>query len=156
MKNYTSSVAPERSITNIESLLVKAKAADINKSYESGIVTAISFVIFEPSNNSRIAIRLPANVPQVFEALKKIMAPKRGSWDRMRLQRLQEQAARTAWKLMQDWLEVQLSLIEMKQAELLQIFLPYVLAGNNQTFYQKLKENNFIGLPAPESKATEN
>lgn len=154
MKNYTSTVDPERSIANIEELLVRTKALGINKTYADGVVTSITFCIFEPSSGKNIAIKLPANVPQVYEALKK--RHKAGRLSASGYQRLQKQAKRTAWKLMQDWLEVQLSLIEMQQAELLQIFLPYIAAGNDRTYYEYLKEQKFIGLPAPSKKEESN
>jgi hypothetical protein len=56
-----------------------------------------------------------------------------------------EQASRTAWKIVQDWIEVQMSMIQMKQADTLQVFLPYVYDGK-RTFYQVLQQNNFRGL----------
>jgi hypothetical protein len=60
--------------------------------------------------------------------------------------RLRAQAARTAWKLIQDWVELQMALIKMRQAEFLQVFLPYVWNGK-KTFYTALKEQNFKLLP---------
>jgi len=44
-----------------------------------------------------------------------------------------------------DWVAVQLSLIEMKQAELMQVFLPYLWAGKT-TFYESIKQNKFAAL----------
>jgi hypothetical protein len=51
------------------------------------------------------------------------------------------QSERTAWKLIQDWVEVQLSMISLKQADFVQVFLPYVWNGQ-RTYYQALKESN--------------
>lgn len=56
-----------------------------------------------------------------------------------------DQASRTAWKIVQDWVEVQMSMIQLKQADLIQVFLPYVFDGR-RTYYQALKESNFAGL----------
>jgi hypothetical protein len=61
------------------------------------------------------------------------------------MQRIREQSAKTAWKLQQDWVEVQLSMIQMGQAEMLQVFLPYVFNGR-QTYYEALSERGFKGL----------
>ena len=57
-----------------------------------------------------------------------------------------EQAARTAWKLVQDWIEVQVSMIVMKQAEFLEVFLPYVWDGR-QTYFESVKSGAFKALP---------
>lgn len=56
-----------------------------------------------------------------------------------------EQAERTAWKLVQDWVEVQLSMIQMKQADFVQVFLPYVWDGR-ETLYQRIKSTGYRAL----------
>ncbi len=53
---------------------------------------------------------------------------------------------------MQDWLEVQLSMIAMRQADFVQVFLPYVWDGQ-RTYYQALKDSGFRAmLPAPKEE----
>ena len=52
-----------------------------------------------------------------------------------------EQAQRTAWKILQDWVEVQMSMIKLKQADPMQIFLPYVVTNDGTTVYARLTEN---------------
>lgn len=41
---------------------------------------------------------------------------------------------------LKDWVEVQMSMIQMKQAETLQVFMPYLWNGR-ETLYQ-LSQNN--------------
>jgi hypothetical protein len=58
-----------------------------------------------------------------------------------------QQAARTAWKIVQDWIEVQMSMIQMKQADTLEVFMPYIWDGHAQkTIYQIAQERGFAGL----------
>ena len=144
MKNYTSTVPAERSVSDIEDLLVRAGAKSISKEYANNEVSALNFVIKNPETELHIGVRLPANQDAVFQVLKKGRSPRarpaRG-WE----QRLREQSRRTAWKLMYDWCAVQLSLIEMKQAEMLQVFLPYVWSGQ-QSFYEHIKASKFDAL----------
>jgi hypothetical protein len=64
-----------------------------------------------------------------------------------------EQAERTAWKIQQDWVQVQMSLIKLKQADMLQVFMAYVWDGE-QTFYERLKGRGFKQL-AEKSSTTE-
>jgi hypothetical protein len=48
---------------------------------------------------------------------------------------------------MQDWVEVQMSMIQTKQADFIQVFLPYVWdEQRKQTFYQALKSSGFKAL----------
>lgn len=147
LKNYTCDVPVSRTIARIEELLAKCQATHIGKEYSSaGEVMALQFAI--QSGSERHVIKLPANPTAVFDALRaEISRPRNGTMDR-----LKEQSQRTAWKLMQDWVEVQMSLISMKQADPLQVFLPYVWNGK-QTFYSALKANGFRAMLPEKSEA---
>lgn len=143
LKNYTSGVPVDRTISRIESLLVTAGASNIVKDYKEGKLDAICFMVVMPDSGDKVSVRLPAKVEAVYATMKDaVKRPRRGT-----LEKLQDQASRTAWKLMQDWVEVQLSLIQMHQVEFLQVFLPYVWTGKS-TFYDMLKGQNFKMLTA--------
>jgi hypothetical protein len=147
IKNRTSTVPVDRTISRIETFLVRAGAQNIFKDYSNGDLKGVCFSFYHPVQKRLIAIRLPANVPAIEKCLLESMKRPR----RETRNRLHDQAARTAWKLMQDWIEVQVSLIEMEQAEFLQVFLPYVWDGK-RTFYAALQEGGFklLGAPAKE------
>ena len=148
MKNYTSSVPIETTVSRIEKFLAKAGAIGVAKSYANGEVTSLCFTLHDLTTGRGMTIRLPAKVAAVEKVLmEQVRKPQRGT-----LKRVKEQAGRTAWKLMQDWVEVQISLIEMGQAEALQVFLPYVFDGR-RTLYEAYKEAGFKMLPeAKESR----
>lgn len=143
LKNYTSQVPISKTIANIEQIIAQFGASHIAKEYDGGgEVKSLQFMIKD--NGKQHIIKLPANVPQVYEAMMaEITKPHRGT-----SARVQEQAGRTAWKLMQDWVAVQLSLVSLRQAEVLEVFLPYIFDGQT-TYYQHLKGGNFKQLPAP-------
>src|SRR5689334_5965918 len=143
IKNYTSGVPVNLTVAKIEQLLAEAGASGVNKDYEAGRLVALAFRIPTPSGKT-MTIRLPANSEAVYDTMKKsVLRPRNGT-----LERLKDQAQRTAWKLMQDWIQVQISLIQMQQADVMQVFLPYVWDGE-RTFYHMLKEGGFKQLPAP-------
>jgi len=143
IKNYTSTVPAERTIASIEKTLAEAGASGIVKDYAAGKVIALSFRISLPQRD--IVIRLPSNHEAVYAAMRKqLQQPRSGT-----LERLREQSIRTSWKLMQDWVEVQLTLIRMQQVDFLQVFLPYVWDGK-QTFYESIKHQNYLALPPNE------
>ena len=138
LKNYTSTVPVNLTVARIEQLLAEAGATGVIKDYTAGVLVALAFRI------ERFTIRLPVNTQAVYDVLvKAVRRPRHGT-----LTKLREQANRTAWKLMQDWIQVQISLIQMQQADVLQVFMPYVWDGE-QTFYAKLKGGGFKQLPAP-------
>lgn len=140
VKNYTSGVPVSLTVARIESFLAKAGACSVSKQYgPGGEVAALMFKIQIP-NGSTPCIRLPANTDKVYDILRKsVLRPRRGT-----LARLKDQAQRTAWKLMQDWVEVQVSLIHMQQAEVIEVFLPYVWDEQLQiTLYGHFKSSGF-------------
>jgi len=143
IKNYTSGVPVSRTIARIEEILADAGVQGISKDYKDGKLLALSFRVVLHAEKP-VAIRLPANVQAVYDVMKaSVKRPRRGT-----LEKLQDQAERTSWKLMQDWVEVQISLIKMQQADFLQVFLPYVWDGEKD-FYHALKAKQFLALPAP-------
>jgi hypothetical protein len=141
LKNYTSETPAINSMGRIEKCLVQAGATDISKRYNDGICTAITFrmmIKLQP-----VFFKLPARVEACFDVLwKEIKLPRPDS-----RQRVKAQAERTAWKIISDWVEVQLSMIMLEQADALEVFLPYAYdPQNDTTFYHRLKENNFKAL----------
>lgn len=137
MKNYTSEVPAFRTVARIEECLVRAGATNIMKDYSNGQLDGLCFSI--GIEGKTFGIRVPANIA----AVEKVLASEIKRPTRERLGRLKAQAERTAWKLMQDWVEVQLSLVEMRQAELLQVFLPYVWNGKT-TIYLAFKNGGYL------------
>jgi hypothetical protein len=142
MKNYTSSVPVERTISRIEYALANAGARNIIKDYANGELTALSFTLCLPGSAKMVPIRLPANA----EAVEKVLLSEVKRPRTETLERIRQQSLRTAWKLMQDWVEVQISLIELQGVEALQVFLPYIWDGR-RTYYAALKDGGFKMLP---------
>ena len=58
-----------------------------------------------------------------------------------------DQARRTAWRILKDWIQAQMALLETNMVEMEEIFLPYMLSGE-QTLYQALRANHFRALPS--------
>jgi len=139
LKNYTSTVPVSRTISKIEEILAETGAKAIAKTYENTRVAAITFQL--AINGKDFLIRLPADPEAVYRSLaKEVIRPREGT-----LERLREQADRTAWKIQQDWLEIELTKMRLQQTEPLQAFLSYIWNGN-QTYYEALKERKFRGL----------
>jgi len=159
LKNYTSAVPISDTIHRIEKVLIRCGVSGIMKEYGlNGKVMAITFQVPDPhGKDGKLTIRLPADEEKALDALwlDYVDGDKLNSkgdavseWSsRKRKRRLDfaDQAARTAWKIVQDWVEVQMSMIQLKQADLIQVFLPYVYDGR-RTYYQALKESGFHGL----------
>ncbi len=138
LKNYTSGVAVDKSISAIETLLVRAGATAVSKFYEDQRLAGFIFQI--PYNGIPLTFKLPSNPNAVKRVMmSEIRKPQKGTE-----QRVLEQAERTAWALLRDWVHTQLSMIQMEQAEALQVFLPYAYNGEtNTTLFDQVKQGGF-------------
>jgi hypothetical protein len=148
LKNYTSTVPAATSMGRIEKCLVEAGATDISKKYDNGICVSIRFRIIHktpdaPNLGIPIFFELPAKVSACYKVL--YAEVKRPNSETKK--RVSEQAERTAWKIISDWVEIQLSMIQLEQAELLQVFLPYVFdPKTEQTFFDTIKNSEYKAL----------
>lgn len=145
LKNYTSEVPAVNSQGRISKALVQAGATDISMKYDGGICVAITFRMLVDHGGVKIPLffQLPAKVESCFDVMwKEIKRPRPDTKMKTR-----QQAERTAWKIVSDWVEVQLSMILLEQAEAIEIFLPYVFDPQKQeTFFQRLKGSGFKQL----------
>ena len=147
IKNYTSGISVESTINRIEAKLAAAGVTGINKLY--GPDKKVSALVFSIELNSRpnpLQIKVPANAQACYEAMWKNHCQHHSLQLEAAKIRIRDQAHRTAWKLVQDWIEVQISMILMKQAEFIEVFLPYVWDGK-QTYFEAVKGGGFKALP---------
>lgn len=144
IRNYTSSVPAERSIAAIENKIVAFGARNISKNFHERRVCALMFDL--PFGDEWIHIKLPGNVDNAFEVLRRAKPPKTSA----QRDNLREQAERTAWKLMLDWVDLQMAMIELDQVKPLQVFMPYMWNGQ-QTLFEIAESTGFkqLQLGAP-------
>ncbi|HML73350.1 MAG TPA: hypothetical protein PKB02_02520 [Anaerohalosphaeraceae bacterium] len=136
LKNYTSQVPASRSIAYIESVLALHKATQIIKQYSvSGYVKSIAFSMMV--NGVPVHFMLPAQVGNCYMVLRGQIRRYRPDMEK----RLLEQAERTAWKIVSDWTDAQMAMIDLAQVELTEVFLPYVYdPKHDRTLYQVVKQ----------------
>lgn len=144
LKNYTSSIAASRSIMHITQQLVKHGATQILTEYDpEGRVASLAWML---TINGRI---LPFRLPSNIAACEKVL---RGEVTRRTrpetLKKLTEQAERTAWKILADWVDAQMAMVTLAQVDFLEVFLPYVYdPSKQQTYYGAIKASGFKALP---------
>jgi hypothetical protein len=63
----------------------------------------------------------------------------------------QAQAVRTAWRIVKDWTEAQLAIIETRMVTTEQVFLPYAVMRGGKTLYEHIQTNpHFLLGPGTE------
>jgi len=136
--NYTTSIDAEKTVAEIQRKLAKAGAHQILHEYDAdGVMAAVSFRIRTQVGD--MAFRLPAEIDKVHAVLK-------GQFTRGKFAE-REQAARVGWRIVKDWTEAQLALIETGMATVEQVFLPYWQGGRDgRTLYEVMRDRKFQPL----------
>lgn len=145
IRNRTSEVDPSTTIHRIQSKLVEARVRGITMDYDpDGNITAIVF--HAQLGAASHMVRLDPRVEDVQKALWIDYEKSTQSHHRRKsFKDFKEQALRTGWRLLQDWLEVEFSRVALKQGEFEEIFLAHLWDGK-QTSYQFLKAGGFKAL----------
>lgn len=130
--NYTTTIDPLKTVGEIQIILVKGGAKNVSIDYMDGLPTAITFVI--DLNGEFVNFRLPSNHQGVYKAIcKDGKIPIRF--------KTQEQARRVAWRIVKDWVEAQLAVIQAGLATLPEVFLPYAITSSGLTLYESVSQN---------------
>lgn len=133
--NYTTTISIEKTIAEIQIKLARAGAQAILSEYnEDGIISALSFRI--KTSQGFLSFRLPSKQDGVYRNLVDNPKIRPGL-------KTHEQAARVAWRIVKDWLEAQLAIIEADMADIKEVFLPYAQNQAGKTLYETLCENEF-------------
>lgn len=132
IKNYTTNVDVFTTIGAIQGCLVKHGAKKIMIDYDDdGHVIALSFLIDTPSGQR--GIRLPANV----EGVQCVLQNQKVKCDR-------EHAEKIAWRIVKDWVEAQMAILESGMVQMDEIFLPYMINNQGQTVYQLYQKQQLL------------
>lgn len=141
--NYSTAVPTEKTVGEITSLLIRKGARSITTQFsDSGEMVAISFLM--PVGGVAINFLLPSNVDGVANAMLKDEP-----WSRKRqlnqlayIGKIRERAKWVAWRILKDWVQAQMALIDSNQAEAAQLFMPFAQQHDGRTMYQLFVEGN--------------
>ena len=138
LKNYTTSIAVSKTLTEIQQILLDFGAKGIGFEYtDNGRIKGIFFKI-ELNDNDRL-VNVPSRVENVIKVLKE-----------QKYYRDDDHAYRVAMRNIKDWLDAQMAMLATKMVEFPEIFLPYMVSPSGKTLYEVVKTNNYL-LPGPKS-----
>lgn len=142
IKNYTSEKI-SYTFEKIQRVLLAHNAKSINYMYNEGKTIGLIFVV--EISGQDYGFRLPArieNVENIF--LKEKRKKERSEWNRSSIKLTQsekDQAYRTAWANIRDWVDAQMAMIDTEMASLEELFLPFLVGRNNQSLFERYKED---------------
>jgi hypothetical protein len=113
--NYSTKIDPTKSIGEITALLAKRGVRKIVADYdEKGNPVMLTFSMM--LRETPVFYALPCNWEGVQLALRKQGAESRC--------RTEDQARRVSWRILKDWIEAQMAIVDAQMASLPEIFLP--------------------------------
>jgi NADPH-dependent glutamate synthase beta subunit-like oxidoreductase len=141
--NYTTTIDAGKTAAECVALLARHGASRVSIDYAGGDPQGIAFSV-----DTRWGMRfytLPANAEGVFQALGK--ASRKGNVPPRYV--TQAQAAKVAWRILKDWLEAQLAMINAQIVELERVMLPYMVVDEvGTTAYDKIMAGRAAELEA--------
>lgn len=147
VRNYTTTIDANKTILEVEGILLKFGAQGIYKEYQGTKVNSITFFINK--NGQRIPFKIPMSIEKsrrvVENAVKEGKLPRKFLQEPLR----SDQGERIAWRIIKDWIDSQLSLLEMHFADAIEILLPYAYNPvEDKTMYQRFMEHSdkILGL----------
>lgn len=134
IKNYSSKVDVYTSLGEIQGALAKGGARKIMIDYdETGDPIGLTFGLLV--EGQILGFQLPANIDGVLAAFKR---------EKIKVDR--EQAKRTAWRNIRDWVLAQMAFVEAGNVQADEVFLPYLTDGRGTTLYKAFRSGQ-LALP---------
>lgn len=131
--NYTTEIAVEKTVMEIQRALAKSGAKSISIDYDDqGLPEAVTFLVRVDAQ--WINFRLPSS----HEGIKTILE---NDQNVPRRYKNADQAKRISWRITKSWVDAQLAIIEARQAEMAEVFLPYAVMESGRTLFQDFKNN---------------
>jgi hypothetical protein len=131
--NYTTKIDADKTAGEIAKCLSRHGAQSVLTEYDpkDNFVTAVSFAL--RLGDRTIGFRLPCDWKPVLQILRDDPKVRRSDVN-------QPQAVRVAWRIVKDWVEAQMALVETKMATTQEVFLPYAVMKNGRTLAQNVAE----------------
>jgi len=143
LKNYTTTINARKTASEISQMLAEHGAKAVMLDYDDdGEVSALSFKI--NVNGNDVGFRLPADDDAVYKILDEDSNVPNSKVN-------ERQAKRVAWRIIKDWVDSQLALLETRMVDMEEVFLPYAVGENGKTLYESMRERNFQ-LPSDDGR----
>lgn len=131
--NYSSKISSEQTISEIQKMLSRHNVSAMMTEYDGPHVSGVSFKIVV--EGKPMGFKLPCNWKGVAEIFRKdgVKLKHKGT--------LQEQAIRTSWRIIKDWITAQLALVEINMVTIPQVFLPYSIMRDGRTLAEHVESD---------------
>jgi len=135
IKDYTTQKSPEETIGEIQQRLNEYEISAMMTEYDGRQVSSVSFKIKVEGKD--MSFKMPCN----WRAVHQIFKDQGLTNVRHKDKSLDNQAIRTAWRLIYHWVDAQLAMVEVNMVTIPQVFLPYAMMPDGRTLSEHVGEN---------------
>ena len=142
LMHYTTTVAAQKTAGEVMAMLVRHGAGSVLFEYDGNkVISGIAWKV--QTGHGELPFRMPLNIEAVRKTLEGQYGMRQGpTYSQTSL----EHAGRVAWRILKDWVGLQMALIETGSVTLEQVFLPYLMLGPQETLYERMLGSGFKAL----------
>lgn len=119
--NYTTKIDAWKTVNEVQQILAKHGVSHFAIKNEGSFPSALSFTV--DYQGSPLNFLLPCNHEGVLQCMRKDRKIPSGSKNA-------EQALRTSWRIIKDWTEAQMAIVEANLATIQEVFMPYLVINS--------------------------
>ncbi len=135
--NYTTQIEAAKTVGQIHGILVTHGARAILTNYDNqGQIESLSFEVNTSHGMARIKLPIDA------DAVLRVMM--RSDSQVPRHLKTRPQAIRIAWRIVKDWVEAQMAILQTEMLKMEQIFLPYIQTQTGQTLFEVFESRKML------------
>lgn len=136
--NFSTSIDAAKTLGEIMGILSAHRISRLQVLYDEGVPSGLMFATNR--DGRELGFRLPANINAVYETLHRQYRA-----GKIRLgYATKEQAGRVAWRILKDWIEAQIALIETGMVTTEEVFLPYMLTDGDRTVFEVMAASQLM------------
>lgn len=136
--NYTTKIDAWKTVNEVQQILSKHNVSHFSIKNEGNFPVALSFTI--DFRGRPLNFLLPCNHEGVLSCLKKDRKVPKSSHN-------SEQALRTSWRIIKDWVEAQLAIVESELAPIQEVFMQYlVINSTGETLASRILNGDGLKL----------
>jgi hypothetical protein len=134
--NYTTTIAADKTLGEIQRMLARKGATRMMVDYDpkEGEPVGIAFAIVV--DGQTLHYRLPCRWEGVEARL-------RGDHEVPARLKTRAQALRVGWRILKDWVEAQLALIDGGGSTVEETMMPYAITPSGRTVYEVYRDNRY-------------
>lgn len=142
--NYTTKIAATKTVGEIQAMLAEHGASRIATDYDNGGPSGLTFSLTTPHGQKLFSLPVDVAAMHRLMVAEQEAGRLRSGGVSVAVLTSREHAERVAWRVMKDWLEAQLALVQTQMVEIDQVLLPYLHVDNDRTVYAAYLEREGV------------